>query len=122
MRGRDPPNGPQHGGPFITLRAVPTALLSVYDKSGIADLAKGLHELGWRLISSGGTAQALADAGLPVTDVAELTGYPAILGHRVVTLHPVIHGGLLADPAIPAHRVDLDEHGIEPIDLVVAGL
>jgi phosphoribosylaminoimidazolecarboxamide formyltransferase/IMP cyclohydrolase len=101
---------------------VPTALLSVYDKSGIADLAKGLHELGWRLISSGGTARALADAGLPVTDVAELTGYPAILGHRVVTLHPAVHGGLLADPAIPAHRVDLDEHGIEPIDLVVAGL
>jgi phosphoribosylaminoimidazolecarboxamide formyltransferase/IMP cyclohydrolase len=101
---------------------VPTALLSVYDKSGVADLARGLHELGWRLLSSGGTARVLADAGLPVTDVADLTGYPAILGHRVVTLHPVVHGGLLADPAIPAHRQDLQEHGIEPIDLLVVGL
>ncbi len=65
-----------------------TALLSVYDKSGVVELATGLHELGWRLVSSGGTARVLADAGLPVTDVADLTGFPAILGHRVVTLHP----------------------------------
>ncbi len=101
---------------------MPTALLSVYDKAGVADLAKGLHELGWRLLSSGGTARTIADAGLPVTDVAELTGYPAILGHRVVTLHPVVHGGLLADPSDPEHRRDLEAHGIEPIDLLVAGL
>ena len=99
---------------------MPTALLSVYDKTGVADLAKGLHDLGWRLLSSGGTARAIADAGLPVTDVADLTGYPAILGHRVVTLHPVVHGGLLADPSDPEHRRDLATHGIEPIDLVVA--
>ncbi len=101
---------------------MPTALLSVYDKRGIAELAEGLHELGWRLVSSGGTARAIGEAGVPVTDVAELTGFPAILGHRVVTLHPLVHGGILADPDDPDHQRDLEEHGIEPISLVVAGL
>ena len=101
---------------------VPTALLSVYDKAGIAELARGLHELGWTLLSSGGTARAIAEAGVPVTDVAELTGFPAILGHRVVTLHPKVHGGILADPDDPDHRRDLEEHGIEPIALVVVNL
>jgi len=101
---------------------VPTALLSVYDKSGVAELAAGLHGLGWRIISSGGTAAAIAAAGVPVTDVAELTGTPAILGHRVVTLHPRIHGGILADPTDSSHRADMDEYGIEPIDLVVVNL
>ncbi|MDQ3469295.1 MAG: bifunctional phosphoribosylaminoimidazolecarboxamide formyltransferase/IMP cyclohydrolase [Actinomycetota bacterium] len=99
-----------------------TALLSVYDKSGIADLAAGLHELGWRLLSSGGTAQTVAARGTPVTDVAELTGLPAILGHRVVTLHPNVHGGILADLDDPDHQRDLVEHGIEPIGLVVVNL
>jgi phosphoribosylaminoimidazolecarboxamide formyltransferase/IMP cyclohydrolase len=98
------------------------ALLSVYDKSGIVDLARGLAELGWELVSSGGTATALRDAGLDVTDTAEITGFPAILGHRVVTLHPKVHGGILADPTDPAHRADLDAHGIEPFDLVVVNL
>jgi phosphoribosylaminoimidazolecarboxamide formyltransferase/IMP cyclohydrolase len=101
---------------------VTTALLSVYDKAGVAELATGLHELGWRLISSGGTAKAIAAAGLPVTDVAELTGYPAILGHRVVTLHPAVHAGLLADLDQPEHRAELAELGIEPIALLVANL
>ncbi len=101
---------------------MPTALLSVYDKAGIVDLGRGLHELGWRLVSSGGTARALADAGLPVTDVAELTGSPAILGHRVVTLHPKVHGGILADLDDPEHRQELEAHGIEPISLVVVNL
>ena len=77
---------------------MPTALLSVYDKTGIADVASALHELGWSIVSSGGTARAVAEAGVPVTDVADLTGVPAILDHRVVTLHPRVHGGLLADP------------------------
>ena len=77
---------------------MPTALLSVYDKTGIVELAAGLHQLGWRVVSSGGTAKAISAAGTPVTDLAELTGVPAILDHRVVTLHPKIHGGLLADP------------------------
>ena len=101
---------------------MPTALLSVYDKAGVVDLGRGLHDLGWRLVSSGGTARALADAGLPVTDVAELTGSPAILGHRVVTLHPKVHGGILADLDDPEHRQDLEAHGIEPISLVVVNL
>ena len=98
------------------------ALLSVYDKTGVVDLARGLHDLGWDLVSSGGTARAIAEAGVPVTDVAELTGVPAILGHRVVTLHPKVHGGILADRAKASHRADLETHGIEPFDLVVSNL
>ena len=101
---------------------MPTALLSVYDKSGITDVASELHDLGWSIVSSGGTARAIADAGVPVTDVAELTGLPAILGHRVVTLHPKIHGGILADPTDGEHIADMEHHGIEPIDLVVVNL
>jgi phosphoribosylaminoimidazolecarboxamide formyltransferase/IMP cyclohydrolase len=101
---------------------VPTALLSVYDKSGIAEFAKALHELGWNIVSSGGTARAVAEIGVPVTDVADLTGVPAILDHRVVTLHPKVHGGLLADPTKPEHQADMAEYGIEPISLVVANL
>ena len=101
---------------------MPTALLSVFDKTGIVELAAGLHAAGWRIISSGGTAQAVAEAGVPVTDVADLTGVPAILDHRVVTLHPKVHGGLLADPTNPAHVSDMRQHGIEAIDLVVVNL
>ena len=101
---------------------MPTALLSVYDKSGIVEFAESLHQLGWSLVSSGGTARAIADADIPVTDVAELTGLPAILGHRVVTLHPKIHGGILADPTDAEHVADMAHHGIEPIDLVVVNL
>ena len=101
---------------------MPTALLSVFDKSGIVEFALGLSELGWKLVSSGGTAAAIADAGIEVTDVVELTGVPAILGHRVVTLHPKIHGGILADPTLDDHRADMDAYGIEPIDLVVVNL
>jgi phosphoribosylaminoimidazolecarboxamide formyltransferase/IMP cyclohydrolase len=101
---------------------MPTALLSVYDKAGIVELAEGLHRLGWRLVSSGGTAKAISAAGTPVTDLAELTGVPAILDHRVVTLHPKIHGGLLADPTKAQHRADMAEYGIEPIDLLVCNL
>jgi len=107
---------------MLYVRFVPTALLSVFDKTGITELAAGLHELGWRLISSGGTAKAIADSGLPVTDLAELTGYPAILGHRVVTLHPVIHGGLLADLDQPEHVAELAQYGIEPFALAVVNL
>jgi phosphoribosylaminoimidazolecarboxamide formyltransferase / IMP cyclohydrolase len=101
---------------------VPTALLSVYDKTGVAELATSLHELGWDIVSSGGTAKAVAAAGVPVTDVADLTGVPAILDHRVVTLHPKVHGGILADPTKPEHRADMAEYGIAPISLVVANL
>lgn len=101
---------------------MPTALLSVYDKTGVADLAASLHDLGWSLVSSGGTAKVIAEQGVPVTDVADLTGVPAILGHRVVTLHPKVHGGILADPTNESHRADMAEYGIEPISLVVANL
>lgn len=98
------------------------ALLSVYDKTGIVDFARRLHELGVELVSSGGTAKAIAEAGLPVIDVAEFTGYPAMLGHRVVTLHPKVHGGILADRDDPAHRADLDTYDISLIDIVVGNL
>ena len=98
------------------------ALLSVFDKAGITDLAKSLVDSGWTLLSSGGTAAAIADAGLPVTDVADHTGSPIMLGHRVVTLHPKVHGGILADRNNPEHQADLDTHDIAPIDLVVVNL
>jgi phosphoribosylaminoimidazolecarboxamide formyltransferase/IMP cyclohydrolase len=98
------------------------ALLSAYDKSGIVDLARGLVDLGWELVSSGGTAKVIADAGLPVLDVADVTGSPIMLGHRVVTLHPKVHGGILADLDDASHRADLETHGITPISLVAVNL
>jgi phosphoribosylaminoimidazolecarboxamide formyltransferase/IMP cyclohydrolase len=101
---------------------VPRALLSVYDKTGIVDFAARLHALGWTLVSSGGTAAAIAAADLPVTDVAAITGYAPILDHRVVTLHPLIHGGILAKPENPTHLQEMEENGIEPFDLVVVNL
>jgi len=96
------------------------ALLSMYDKSGVVDFARELAALGCDLVSSGGTAKVLREAGLPVTDLGELTGFDPILGHRVVTLHPKVHGGILADPSDPAHVAEMAEHGIVPFDLVVA--
>ena len=98
------------------------ALLSVYDKTGVVDFARSLHDLGVELLSSGGTAAALREANLEVTDTAEVTGFPAIVGHRVVTLHPKVHGGILADRDDPEHVADLDAYGIDPIDLVVGNL
>ncbi|MDD9369844.1 MAG: bifunctional phosphoribosylaminoimidazolecarboxamide formyltransferase/IMP cyclohydrolase PurH, partial [Acidimicrobiales bacterium] len=98
------------------------ALLSVYDKSGIVDLARELADLEVDLVSSGGTAAALREAGLTVTDLSELTGFEPILGHRVVTLHPRVHGGILADPTDPSHIADMQAHGIEPFDLVVLNM
>ena len=98
------------------------ALVSVYDKTGLLDFARGLAELGVTLLASGGTATALADAGVPVTLVEEVTGAPEMLGGRVKTLHPRIHGGILADRGQPSHGSDLAEQGIEPIDLVVCNL
>ncbi len=98
------------------------ALLSVYDKSGIVELASALHELGIDLVSSGGTAGVIAEAGIPVVDVAEFTGFPPMLGHRVVTLHPKVHGGILADRRDPSHLTDLENHNIERIDIVVGNL
>jgi phosphoribosylaminoimidazolecarboxamide formyltransferase/IMP cyclohydrolase len=100
----------------------PTALLSVSDKEGLVPLAEGLLAQGYQLISSGGTASALAAANLPVTRVAEVTGAPEILGGRVKTLHPAIHGGILARREDPDHQRDLEARGIQPIDVVVVNL
>ncbi len=97
------------------------ALLSLSDKTGLIDLARGLHNLGIELIASGGTARAIADAGLPVTPVSDLTGFPEILDGRVKTLHPAIHGPILARDT-DAHRAELAEHGLSPIDIVVCNL
>ena len=98
------------------------ALLSVYEKAGIVDLATELAGLGIDLISSGGTAQVIAEAGLEVTDVAELTGFAPMLGHRVVTLHPRVHGAILADRRNTDHLRDLEEHQLDLIDIVVGNL
>ena len=98
------------------------ALLSVYDKTGVVDLARSLSELGWDILSSGGTAAAIDEAGIPVTDVADLTGSPPMLGHRVVTLHPKVHGGILADRDDPDHVKDMKRFDIAGIDLVVVNL
>jgi len=98
------------------------ALLSVYDKAGLVDLATGLSGLGWELLSSGGTAAALAEAGIPVTEVAEVTGFPEMPGGLVKTLHPKVHAGILADVGDEAHRAYLDAQGVVPIDLVVCNL
>jgi phosphoribosylaminoimidazolecarboxamide formyltransferase / IMP cyclohydrolase len=98
------------------------ALVSVYDKTGLIDFARGLADLGVTLLASGGTSTALADAGIPVTLVEEVTGAPEMLGGRVKTLHPRIHGGILADRGQASHGADLAEQGIEPIDLVVCNL
>ncbi len=98
------------------------ALLSVWDKSGLVEFAGGLHELGVELVSSGGTAKAIDEAGIPVTYLADVTGFPEMLDHRVVTLHPKVHGGILADRGKQSHLDDMDEHGIVPFDIVVTNL
>ncbi len=99
-----------------------TALLSVSDKTGIVDFARALHAAGVKLLSTGGTARLLAQSGLPVTEVAEVTGFPEMLDGRVKTLHPRIHGGLLARRDVPAHMAALEAHGIGRIDLLVVNL
>ena len=101
---------------------MPRALLSVSDKSGLLDLARGLHALGWELVSTGGTARALRDADVPVRDVADVTQFPEMLDGRVKTLHPAVHGGLLARRDLPEHMAAIAEHGVAPIDLVVVNL
>jgi phosphoribosylaminoimidazolecarboxamide formyltransferase/IMP cyclohydrolase len=98
------------------------ALISVSDKTGIVDLAKDLHALGVALISTGGTAKLLAEQGLPVTEVAEVTGFPEMLDGRVKTLHPKVHGGLLARRDTPEHMSALQAHGIDTIDLLIVNL
>ncbi len=98
------------------------ALLSVYDKEGLVELAQGLSDLGWELVASGNTAATLSEAGIAHTEVAAVTGSPEMLGGRVKTLHPKIHGGILADRSKPEHLADLEANGIDAIDLVVSNL
>ncbi|MFP5333540.1 MAG: bifunctional phosphoribosylaminoimidazolecarboxamide formyltransferase/IMP cyclohydrolase [Acidimicrobiia bacterium] len=106
----------------MNLIPVTRALVSVSDKSGLVDFARRLVIAGVEIVSSGGTARSLRDAGLAVTDVATVTGSPEILGGRVKTLHPRIHGGILADLGEASHRTDLSSHDIQPFQLVVANL
>ncbi|HEY1951898.1 MAG TPA: bifunctional phosphoribosylaminoimidazolecarboxamide formyltransferase/IMP cyclohydrolase [Gemmatimonadaceae bacterium] len=101
---------------------MPTALLSVSDKTGLVEFANGLTELGWELLSTGGTAKALRAAGVKVRDVSDVTHFPEMLDGRVKTLHPAVHGGLLARRDLPAHMDALAEQGIAPIDLVAVNL
>ncbi|WP_435211588.1 bifunctional phosphoribosylaminoimidazolecarboxamide formyltransferase/IMP cyclohydrolase [Streptomyces sp. bgisy034] len=103
-------------------RAIRRALVSVYDKTGLEDLARGLHEAGVALVSTGSTAAKIAAAGVPVTKVEELTGFPECLDGRVKTLHPRVHAGILADLRLEDHRRQLAELGVEPFDLVVVNL
>ena len=98
------------------------ALISVSDKSGVVDLGRALVELGVELLSTGGTAKALADAGLAVTEIAKYTGFPEMLGGRVKTLHPRVHGGLLGIRDDAEHKRAMEDHQIDPIDLVVVNL
>ena len=102
--------------------AIKRALVSVYDKAGLEDLARGLHEAGVEIVSTGSTAAVIAGAGVPVTKVEELTGFPECLDGRVKTLHPRVHAGLLADTRRPEHRAQLDDLGILPFELLVSNL
>ena len=98
------------------------ALISVHDKTGVVEFARGLAALGAEIISTGGTARLLRESGVPVVDVAEVTGFPEMLDGRVKTLHPKVHGGLLARRELPEHMAALERHGIRPIDLVAVTL
>ncbi|MFJ3893284.1 bifunctional phosphoribosylaminoimidazolecarboxamide formyltransferase/IMP cyclohydrolase [Streptomyces sp. NPDC090083] len=103
-------------------RAIRRALVSVYDKTGLEELARGLHEAGVELVSTGSTAARIAASGVPVTKVEELTSFPECLDGRVKTLHPKVHAGILADLRLESHRQQLDELGVAPFDLVVVNL
>ncbi|WP_147794275.1 bifunctional phosphoribosylaminoimidazolecarboxamide formyltransferase/IMP cyclohydrolase [Cellulomonas sp. Y8] len=115
----EPVADPTAGG---TRRPVRRALLSVYDKSGLVELATALHAAGVELVSTGSTAGTIASAGVPVTRVEELTGFPECLDGRVKTLHPRVHAGILADTRRPEHLAQLDELGVAPFELVVVNL
>src|SRR4051812_25259032 len=104
------------------LRRVHRALLSVSDKTGLVEFARSLAARGVELVSTGGTAKAIADAGLKVKDVSDLTGFPEMMDGRVKTLHPKVHGGLLAIRANDEHAQAMKTHDIAPIDLLVVNL
>ena len=102
--------------------AIKRALVSVSDKTGVVELAKFLHSIGVEIISTGGTLKAIKDAGIPVTYVSDVTGFPEMMDGRVKTLNPKIHGGILAVRSNPSHMKDMADNGIKPIDLVVVNL
>ena len=104
------------------LRRIARALISVSDKTGLIEFARGLVSHGVELVSTGGTAKAIKDAGLKVMDVSELTGFPEMMDGRVKTLHPKVHGGLLAIRDNREHAAAMGTHGIQPIDLLVVNL
>ncbi|WP_029089578.1 bifunctional phosphoribosylaminoimidazolecarboxamide formyltransferase/IMP cyclohydrolase [Brevibacterium album] len=107
---------------MTSARPIRRALISVYDKTGLEDLARGLHAAGVSIVSTGSTAARIAEAGVPVTPVEELTGFPECLEGRVKTLHPRVHAGILADSRKPEHLAQLEELGVEAFDLVVVNL
>ena len=106
----------------MTKIAIARALISVYDKTGVEDLARGLHQAGVGIVSTGSTAAVISAAGVPVTRVEDLTGFPECLGGRVKTLHPAVHAGLLADTTVPGHVAELDQLGLEAFQLLVSSL
>ena len=101
---------------------MPRALISVTDKTGVADFAKKLQDKGFEIVSTGGTAKAMREQGVDVVDVSEVTGFPEMLDGRVKTLHPKVHGGILGIRDNPEHVAKMKEHGIEPVDMVVINL
>jgi phosphoribosylaminoimidazolecarboxamide formyltransferase/IMP cyclohydrolase len=118
-------SGPTHNPDLYRQRdviAIKRALVSVSDKTGLLELATALNEAGVEIVSTGSTAKTIAAAGIPVTEVAEVTGYPESLDGRVRTLHPAIHAGLLADLRLEAHENELAASGIAPFELVVSNL
>ena len=104
------------------MRKIKRAIISVSDKTGVVEFARGLHEMGVEILSTGGTRRQIADAGIPVRAVEDYTGFPEIMDHRVVTLHPKVHGGLLAVRDKEMHMQEAQQHGIEMIDMVVINL
>src|SRR5215212_7000223 len=104
------------------LRKISRALISVSDKTGLSEFAKALSNFGVQIVSTGGTAAALRNAGIQVTDVSDVTGFPEMMDGRVKTLHPKIHGAFLALRDNPEHIASMVDHGIQPIDMVVVNL
>jgi len=104
------------------MRKIERALISLTDKSGIEDFARNLRELGVEILSTGGTAKKMRESGIKVMDVSEFTGFPEMLDGRVKTLHPKVHGGILAQKSNPDHLSQMAKHGLKPIDLIAVNL